>query len=43
MCPISFNIYGIKLDEAHFSSGIVITHFLEKPYQEIKFKILSSN
>ena len=38
MCPISFNIYGMKLNEVHFSSGTVITPFLDKPYQEINFK-----
>ena len=35
MCPISFNIYGIKLNEVHFSSRTVIIHFLDKSYQEI--------
>ena len=38
MCLISFNIYGMKLNEVHFSSGTVITPFLDKPYQEINFK-----
>ena len=38
MCPISFNIYGMKLNELHFSSGTVVTHFLGTPYQEISFK-----
>ena len=28
----------MKLNEVHFSSGIVITHFLDKLYQEIHFK-----
>ena len=31
-------IYGMKLKEAHFSSGTVITQFLDKAYQEIHFK-----
>ena len=35
MCVISFNIYGMKLKEVHFSSRTVITHFLDKTYQEI--------
>ena len=35
MCVISFNIYGMKLNEVHFSSRTVITHFLDKTYQEI--------
>ena len=34
-CPTS---YGMKLNEVHFSSGTVITHFLDKPYQEIDLK-----
>ena len=38
MCPISFNIYGIKLNEVHFSSETVITHSLDKLYQEKKFE-----
>ena len=38
MCPISFNIYGMKLNEAHFSLGTVITHVLDKPYQEVNLK-----
>ena len=38
MCPISFSIYGMKLNEGDFSSGTVIIHFLDKPYQEINFK-----
>ena len=28
----------MKLKEAHFSSGTVITQFLDKAYQEIHFK-----
>ena len=32
------NIYGMKLNEIDFSSVAVITHFLDKPYQEINFK-----
>ena len=32
----TFNIYGMKLNELHFSSGTVITHFLDKPYHLIK-------
>ena len=35
---VSFNIYGMKLNEEHFSSGTVVIHFLDKPYQEINFK-----
>ena len=27
MCPISFNVYGMKLNEVHFSLGTVVTHF----------------
>ena len=38
MCPISFNICGIKLNQGHFFFGTVITHFWDKPYQEINFK-----
>ena len=38
MCPISFNIYGMKLNEVHFSSITVVTQFLDKRYQEINFK-----
>ena len=38
MCPISFNIYGLKLNKVHFSSRTVITHFLDKPCQEINFE-----
>ena len=34
----SFNMYGMKLDEVHFSLGTVITHFLDKPYQESNVK-----
>ena len=32
------DIYRLKLNEAHFSSGIVIIHFLDGPYQETNFK-----
>ena len=38
MHPISFNIYRMKLNEAHLSFGTVIIHFSHKPYQEINFK-----
>ena len=38
MYPTFFKIYGMKLNEEHFSSGTVISHFLDKPYQEINFK-----
>ena len=38
MCSISFNIYGMKLNKAHFSSETVIVHFLDKPYHKINFK-----
>ena len=38
MCPISFNIYGMKLNQVYFSSGTIITHLSDKPYQEINFK-----
>ena len=34
----SFNIYGLKLNTVHFFSATVITHFLDKLYQEINFK-----
>ena len=37
MCPISFNIYGMKLNEVHFSSVTVMTFFWAKLYQEINF------
>ena len=37
MCPISFNNYGMKLNEVYFPSGTVI-HFLDKSYKEINFK-----
>ena len=36
--PISFDIYGMKLNEGDFNSGTVVIHFLGKPYQEINFK-----
>ena len=36
MCSISFSIYGMKLNEWHFSAGIVIKRF----YQEISKVIL---
>ena len=38
MCPISCNIYRMKLNEGHFSFGIVIIHFWDKTYQEIHLK-----
>ena len=38
MCLIFFKVYRIKLNEVYFSSEIVITHFLDKPCQEINFK-----
>ena len=38
MCPISSNIYGMKLNVLHFSSGTAIIYSLGKPYQEINFK-----
>ena len=38
MCPISFNNYGMKLNEVYFPSGTVIIHFLDKSYKEINFK-----
>ena len=38
MCPISFNIYGQKLNEGHLSFRTAIIHFWDKPYQEINFK-----
>ena len=28
----------MKSNEGHFSSGTAITHFLDKPYEEIDFK-----
>ena len=36
--PVSFNISRMKLNKVHFSLGTVITHFLDKSYQEINFK-----
>ena len=33
-----YDIYGMQLNEGHFSSGTVIIHFLDKPYQGINFK-----
>ena len=38
MCPISFNIYGIKLNEGDFTFETVIIHFWDKAYQETNFK-----
>ena len=38
MCPIYFNIYGMKLNEGYFSPRTVIIHFLDKIYREINFK-----
>ena len=38
MCPISFKIYGMKLNKVLFSSENAITYFLDKPYQETNFK-----
>ena len=38
LCPISFNIYEMKLNEVHLFSVTVIIHFLDKPYQKITFK-----
>ena len=38
MCPIFFNVYGMKLNEGHFSSETVITDFLDNPYQKLNFK-----
>ena len=38
MCPISLNIYGMKLNEGHLSFGTIIIHFSDKFYQEINFK-----
>ena len=43
MFRISFNIYGIKLNEVDFPLGTVITLFLAKPYQEIYFKSHSNS
>ena len=43
MFPISFNIYGIKLNEVDCSLGTVITLFLDKPYQEMYFKSHSNS
>ena len=28
----------MKINEVHFSPGLVITHFFDKPYQQINFK-----
>ena len=38
MCPISFKIYGMELNERHFSSGTVTIHICDKPYQELNFE-----
>ena len=38
MCPISFNIHRMKLNEGHLSFGTVIIHFRDKPYHETNFK-----
>ena len=38
MCLTSFNIYGMKLNEGHFSSVTVIIQVLDKLYQEINLK-----
>ena len=39
MCSIFFNIYRTKLNEEHFSSGIIIIiQFLDKSYQETNFE-----
>ena len=38
MCPISFNIYGMKLHEGDFSIGTAIIHFLDKLHQKINFQ-----
>ena len=35
MCPLSFNVYGMKLNEGNFSFGAVIIHFWDKPDQKI--------
>ena len=35
---VSFNISVMKLNEVHFSLETVITHFLDKPYEEINFQ-----
>ena len=43
MCPISFKIYRMKLNEVHFSSGTSRIHFLDKPYQEIDVKSNSNS
>ena len=33
-----FNIFVMKLNAGHFSSGTVTIHFLDTPYQEIYFE-----
>ena len=38
MCPIFFNIYGMKLNEKRFSFETVIIYFWDKTYPEINFK-----
>ena len=40
--PISFNIYGIKLNDGHFPSRTIIIHFWDKHYQEMNFTCLCS-
>ena len=37
-CSISFNIYGMKLNEVHFSTVTVIIHFLDKTLSRNKFQ-----
>ena len=36
-------IYGIKWNKGDLSSGVLMIHFLYKPYQELNFKIHSNN
>ena len=38
MCPISFNIYGIKINDGHFSTGTVVIQNYDNPYQQTNFK-----
>ena len=43
MSPISFNIYGTKFSERHFSFETVYHSFWDKPYQEINLKSRLNN
>ena len=38
MRPISFNIYRMKVNDKHFSSGTAIIHFWDKALKDTNFK-----